>query len=294
MSDVFIPPYQSLLEAQEFRAFIYSDENAQHIRWWRAVVDPAFNRATGKATPQANTVKWLHEEQDVSRFQAIISDARVARRYYPQGSFVLGDLVMMTMPDEIPVDDHDWVCPIGGASGEARLLRSKEPMIRGARIEAGEGTASSAGNVIVGTGTAFSTFLRHGDILDALGQQLRITSISSDTALLLESAPSPAWSGNSYSRRRDLLTYYPAADIEEIRDADGLYIPADDFLLVGERTVNWAGRSPAPGATFSIVYRYYPRYQVVPNMILGSHGIRKLPQPIVATLRLFKPDALQE
>ena len=297
--DIPVAPYEQDLQPEDFRSLIYSHENRQFIRWWKAIVDPSFNRLSGAAFPQSNKTRWIYEEQNVARYMAIVSDTKNMKRYMPQGSFESGDLTLMCMPDEMPISDHDWVLPLGPTlSGyDARTSIAKEPLIRGQRSEVGVGTLTSSGTAVTGSNTYFSTFLRAGDIVQSAEVPLRVASVISDTSLTLESAPSPAWNGNEFSRCREWLTYYPAQGIEEIRDTTKTYYPNTDFILASDgRTILWnsATGSPTPGATLSVRYDYYPKYMVVAGQILSTHRVQGIAQPQVVTLRIIKPDTLQE
>ena len=300
MSDLFAPDvpvasYETSLEPEEWRSFVYGHENSQRIRWWQAVIDPTYQRVTGRANPGTGATRWLHEEQDVSRFRAVVSDSRNMKRYMPQGVFEIGDLSLVCMPDEIPVGDHDWVMPMGRQAGEAWLLQCKEPLVRGSHQDKLAGVVSSSGTTVTGSGTHFLTDFSGVELIEVNKQAVRVVSVASDTVLTVDQAPSPAWAQNSYVRRRELLSYYPAHSVTDLRDATRRYVHGKDFVLLDGRNIRWLTvNSPANGATMSTVYSYYPRYIVVPSMTLGSHGVGHRPQPILVTLRLAKPDTLQE
>lgn len=220
------------------------------------------------------------------------------RRYLPQGTLQSGDLVITTMPDELPLSEEDWVLPNGrqiGASPpfmelpDARTFVYRQLLIRGASDVAGAGTISSSGAAVTGAGTAFASFVQIGDILRAAGQSFRVTAVASDTQITLDGSPSPAWSSISYTKAVEKLRHCPAVLIEEIRDAASIYKGGTDYALASdEETVQWksAVNSPAPGTRYSIRYRYLPRYVVLGDMGLQRHVVRgeRLPQRVIARI----------
>ncbi len=301
--DIPVTPYEQLFDPELFRAMIYGQVGSQRLRWWRAVIDPTFDRPSGMQNAPAGHEKWLREEQDIAQFCALIQGTQHAWRYLPQGEFETGDLLVTTMPDEIYLGDHDWVVALGkpqaapGFPQTARLLQYKEPLIRGLRTVAQTGTVSSVGAALTGTGTAFLSTLQAGDVVKALAQSLRVVAVADDTHLTLEAAPSPAWTGNSFVKRVDTLLYWPVGVIEEIRDSTMRYTPGLHYQLgADEKTVQWLSGtvSPAPDAPYSVVYRYFPLYEVQ-----GQQGSDETPMgtaglPITRTLRLVKPETIRQ
>lgn len=75
---------------------------------------------------------------------------------------------------------------------------------------AGSGTISSTGTAVTGSGSAFTTEAAVGDYLVFGAQRRKITVITSDTALTIESAFSPEPSGDTYSiaNRSDAKFYF--------------------------------------------------------------------------------------
>lgn len=298
MTDLLAPwspaaPYEQAIEHAEYRAFIYGHPNTQYVRWWRAIINPAISRLTGRGASPFS--KWIWEEQDVSNYRAVISDVRQMKRYLPHGDFETGDMSMMSMSNEIPVGDHDWVVPMGIEPRDARTMQYKEPLPRGGFAESPDGTVVSSGTTVTGAGTTFTAF-HAGDILDCAGSQVRIDHIVSDTSLVVDVAPSPSWNGNTFTRRREAVSHYPLKSVEEIRDAEHIYHSESDFTIASDRFIVWntAAGSPPPGSGLSIVYQYFPRFMCIPDMHITSHPVQGVASPQVVTLRLVKPETLQE
>lgn len=290
-------------DPEQFRAMLQSHPAAERLRWWRATLDPAY---TGPNTG-GNQTKWLREEQTNAReFLALVQGAQVLHRYLPQGALQSGDLVVTTMPDELPLAEEDWIVPIGRLNfgvdtgitslPDARTFVYRQLLTRGGVEIAGAGTITSSGNAVTGTGTAFTSLFQVGDILRAAGQSFRVTTVSSNTQLTMDGSPSPAWSGNAYVKAVERLLQTPAAWIEEIRDSTKTYVPETDYALASdEATVQWksAANSPAPGTRYSIRYRHLPRYVVLGDMGLQRHVVRgvRMPQRVIA--RFWNPESFR-
>jgi hypothetical protein len=298
--DYPITPFLEDMEPEEFRATIYGCANSQQIRWWRALISPAYNPRSGSADEKG---KWLHEEQVVNRFRAAVSDGRTMKRYLPQGEIQSGDMTIVVMPDEIDLGDHDWVvclgrsaaAPVPGVPPNAPLYGQKEALVRGANVCDLIGNVSSAGAVVTGIGTRFLTDFTEGSLIRAAGRAYRILTIASDSQMTVESPPSPAWYENDFASATESLLWWPVFDIRDLRDAQRTYVPGVDFTLGrDERTIVWRSglSAPAPGATISAIYRYFPRYQVMGDQGLVNHAVRGVRLPSTFTMRLVRPDAL--
>jgi hypothetical protein len=307
MSDGFVPemavtPYLQDLEPAEFRAMIYGSANAQQIRWWRALLNPAYNARNG-ATDERG--KWLHEEVDVSQYRVAISDGRTIKRYLPQGEIQSGDMTVLVMPDEIDLGDQDWViclgrqrsAPLAGLPSNAPLHTQKEAHVRGELTLARLGVVSSAGAVVTGIATHFLTDAPAGSIVRAAGASYRVLAATSDTRLVLESAPHPTWNENDYTVQAERLLWSPVFDIQDLRDTEQTYVSGVDYRVGDdEQTLVWisGAHCPPPGATFSVMYRNYPRYKVMGDQGLVNHAVNGVRLPSTFTLRLVKLDSMLE
>jgi hypothetical protein len=281
-------------DAEQFREMVYAHPGSEYVRWWRAIMDPSWSPKAG--VPGSGREKWLREEQTgVSDYRAVVQGVQVLRRFYPQGTWEVGDILLTTMPDELPFGANDWICPMGrSGSGsdttmDARVLPFKEAVVRGGDEMAMAGTVSSSGTAITGSGTAFSTALRIGDVLKAAGQSRRVVSITDPTHLAVDTAPSPVWSSVGYVRGREALGRSPAWALELVRDASTTYVVSGDVDLSTDGTeLQWAsaGASPAAGATVSLAYRHFARYVVLPDyeMTRVRVGGVALPQRVTARL----------
>lgn len=292
--------YQVDLDPEDFRSMIYGNENSQVIEWYRAIIDPDYDGTRNQA--DADKFKWLRERQpQAANYRVAIADARVMKRYLPQGEFIAGDLTVMFMPDEMDIGDHDWIIPLGRVEASplsrtnAKLLTSKEPMQRGKTEIAMAGTISSSGTAVTGIGTDF-TLLRQGDILKAAVRSAIVESVEDEVSLTLADAPGVAWSGNSFVRCVEKLRLYPVAAIEEIRDNTSVYTLGVDYVLADDRrSVQWmSGHTPAMGARCSVVYKYVPKYEVIGDLGLVNHAVQGVPLPTTYTMRLVPPDTYAE
>jgi hypothetical protein len=296
------PAMQEDLDPEDFRAFINGAAASQVIRWWKSSLNPNYTLISADFDPTTGQQKWNYQEQcNIAQYRALIRDGQWMKRYGQEGSLQVGDMTIMTMPDELPVGDHDLVVAYGraftmqGLPLNARTLLNKEACTRG-RLEIQQnGTVTSTGASVTGVGTTF-TQLGVGALVRAAGQALRITTIASDTSMTVESPPAPIWNSNNYVSLVDQLLYWPVAEIEEIQVAAGALIPGVDYTLnTDEKTINWLSlNAPAAGIGFSVVYRYYPKYQVIGDLGLSNHSIRGIPLPQTCVMRLYKPDSLQE
>jgi len=306
MADAIVQPGPILSLAQEFdpeafRAMIYSHPNGERIRWWKAYLDPAgFTPRAGmtQSGQLAGHEKWLYEEQvNTLNYRALIQGSQTARKFLEVGSVQAGDLVVTTMPDELPIEENDWITPWGRTDSldapDTRTIPMREIIVRGATEQKQTGTVSSSAAVVTGVGTSFLTTFRVGDVFGSGGQELRVSGVTDNTHLTLESSPSPAFNANAYSKFVDLLVYNPVAAIDNIRDAGATYRLGTHFVLSGDKqTIQWLSASvaPAPKTNYSVSYRYYPKYVVMGDAGLKRHVVDgvALPQRVIA--RLAPPD----
>jgi hypothetical protein len=291
-------PFPQNFQPELWRAMIYGSPNRQSFRWWQATIDPTYDRRTGESNKTSEHYKWDHTEQNCGQYRALIADVRAIKKWLPQGEFQSGDIGMVFMPDEVDIGDHDWIQPLGlcaapaGRPTNARTLQNKEPLVRGLSQVAATGTVSASGSAITGVGTAFLSTFQAGDILLCVNEGLRVASVTDNTHLTVEAAPSPLWNGNTFAKAVDLLLYYPVSEIVAIADASNTYAPGTDFVLgVDGRTIQWQSlHSPSYNTPYSVVYRYLPLYEVIPDMGVGGFPVGGVPQPVGHTLRLVRPD----
>lgn len=291
-------------DPEDFRAFILSHPSSQFIRWYRAFPDPTYDPTTTKAAFASGKSKWRRVEQTLQGdYRAIIRGGSAIRAYTQYAELPTGSVIITTMPDELPLGIADWVAPIGMGrefdpdSPDQRTYEYKETVTRGQDRETGAGTISSSGTAVTGTGTAFTSFLRVGDIVLAAGQGRRITAITDDTHLTVESSPSPVWNGNDYQRAFERLLYHPVVSLTTVEDAATAYTVKTDVTVdTDERSVRWfsASDSPAFGTRYGVTYRYLLKYQVFDDLTTQrqrAHGVA-LPQSVVATI--WKPETHTE
>ena len=289
------------LEPEAFRQLIYASAASQRVRWWKAFIDPTYDMRSGAADVSAGKQKWMLVEQDVSQYRVIVQEGRAARRMMPEGTMESGDITVMSMPDEIALGDHDQLALMGRelagtnlATG-ARTIQMKEPVVRGQYEVSMAGTVSSSGTTVTGIGTSFTT-LTVGSIIRAGQRTAKVTGISSNTSLTIDSPPIAAWNNNVFVSLVDRFVYYPVYRIEDVRDATKAYTSGVDYKLGADgMTLEWiSANSPSAGSTYSVIYRFYPVYQVMGDLGLYNHTVDGVPLPQIVPLRLMKPDSMQE
>lgn len=280
-------------DPEEFRAMISTHPTSEHVRWWKAIPSYDMNPLVGLGDTYGAD-RWTRIEQSgIDGYFALIQGQRAMRRYLPQGALEQGDIVVTTMPDELPFGEHDWIMPIGKYGEGARSFLRLEVVVRGGYKQNPAGTISSSGSSVSGNGTSFLDTFRAGDIIEAAGQAFRIESVSNNDSLSIDGTPSPAWAGVVYHKLIDRTLYSPISTIESIYRGSSTYRPGVDYV-VGEdmQSIQWlsADQSPAPGQRYGIRYRYYAKYVVQGDMGLQRHIVAgvKLPQVVVA--RLWKPE----
>jgi hypothetical protein len=287
-----IPALQVDYDPALFASMLRSNHQSECIRWWRAHLDPTYDRRAGVAADGGR--KWLHVEQNTGDYVAGITGTETQTKFTPQGSWPAGSIMVTTMPDELPIGPEDWICPMGrsgsgaGETLDARAVLHKDLMIRGGTDVPMVGTISASGSSVTGSATTFTTALQVGDIVKAAGTSLRVSAIGDNTHLTLESA-APAWSGIEWARCDDVAARAPMALIEYIADAAGAYTVGVNVATSADgMRVQWlsATASPAPGVRYSIIYRYFPRYVVLPDGVAQRRVVngRAMPQRVIARL----------
>lgn len=293
---VRVPEYG--LDTADFRASIYRHPASQRIRWFKTAVDPAYNIQG----PTAGTLysKWLRNEIDVGSYMALVMNANRARQFIPGiGQVEQSDLVLVVLPDQIPLADHDVVIPCGrGAGGNApvsTVFTRREVIRRGSTLITQAGIVSSAGAVVTGAGTSFTTIYQAGDIMAVGSQQLRIVSVASNTSLTLEATPNPIFRGNAHAKAVDQTVYAPIAWLDTAQTSGTVYNPgpfSDVWYSADQQAIQWfsASNSPAPGVQYSITYRYMPMYEVREDLGLRIRPSTTMAMPQGVVARLWRPE----
>lgn len=263
------------------RSWLPNAANAIQFLWYRAFPDLSYVAETGTADTQAGKGQWVRVKQPGVYWCLMDTDERAVKRYLPSGTYEIGTISVAFDPSVTPLSLYDWIVPLGqdgqfsrpqpGLAPRGRTRAYKERIVRGSGRTPGAGTVSTLGAVVTGAGTAFTTFLRAGDIL-AIGDFLaRIVSVASDTALTLETATPMAFIGIGYAKGTDPLSYPPVAAVGDVRSAAREFVFGHDFAVHSEfpdvlspDTVQWlsAAASPAAGEPYSIAYDYLPRYEL--------------------------------
>jgi hypothetical protein len=292
------PPFGAALSPCPFRDMIYSHEASTRVRWWQAFAAPSVSpRTTDWDREGGEDAVRRVERRDSLRYRALVQPVtRAAERHLPQGTLPEGSILVTSMPDELPLASGDIVIPWGrtdGANGlpaDAPHLVAKHTVARGNTEVSLAGTLTSDGPNVTGRGTSFRSDLRAGDVVIALGEALRVVSIAGDTALTLESEPLQAWEDAEFARGDDRLLFPIAFAVDALMVASGdLARPESDFRISADGTrIEWLrpdGLAPAPDETYSLIYRYFPRYVVRDD--LGMHappapGGAPMPQTVLA------------
>jgi uncharacterized protein DUF4815 len=277
-----------------YRGWINTDPHSQRIRWWQAMLNPSYSNNLGD--------KWLRTEQtDTSlNYRALVMPPEVTKQFMPYGQFQVGDQIVVTMTDEIPIGPEDWIVPIGQMDvglaeyPDTQTTIQNEALKRGSYQTAGVGTVSSSGTAVTGSGTSFLSLFSEGDLFSSAGQMIPVASVSSNTSLTLESAPSTALLNNAYSLASEQLLWQPAARIESIQDANKTYVQDTDYTLsTDQATVLWTSptNQPAPGATYTIRYRSFLKYIVLNDLVLTGQVVAGTPSCQAVLARRYQADS---
>lgn len=301
--------YPIFWEPEAFRSMIYSHPESEHVRWWKRTVASTYNHSLGAQSTSDSVTggagyQVIDMSAPVAARKVIVAEPQLTRKFGEFGKYESGDLVMVGMPDEFPgIGYSDWILPIGnngwtpGQAPDTRVYRESQSVVRGEVLIPQAGTVVSAGSVVTGTGTAFTSAFAVGDVIvPASNPQpsagLRITAISSDTSLTVESSPAPAWSGIPYLKGVDTLLYHPVAALDDIRAESTVYASSSYQVSADGSAVQWTDPvlSPAPGTRYSVLFRYQPKYVVVPNMGSLGHVVNGSALPFRLVLRLWQPE----
>jgi hypothetical protein len=106
------------------------------------------------------------------------------------------------------------------------------------------GTVSSSGTTITGSGTAFDTDFAVGDFILADSQLRIVATIASSTSMTVDTAPSGAWSSDTYARQ------YPAGHIFDFSN-DGT---GSSDASSTSRTLDVGGPAIASSWTGEVIY----------------------------------------
>lgn len=104
------------------------DRHGETIRWLRRMRCPCVAPATKSASrtcTKCGGKGFAYSEQTVSQFRALLTEQVPRKVFTNLGQFQLGDLVCQTMPDEIPIGEHDIVIAI------TRLEEGDTVLVRG-------------------------------------------------------------------------------------------------------------------------------------------------------------------
>lgn len=88
------------------------NERGESIRWWRGARCACYNAATGAhdtKCPVCGGTSVTLAEQDVSAYKAIVRSPGERTDFMQQGILLANDVVITTMPDEIPIGQNDII-----------------------------------------------------------------------------------------------------------------------------------------------------------------------------------------
>jgi hypothetical protein len=118
-----------------------------------------------------------------------------------------------------------------------------------------------------------------------------VATIADDMHLTFASPPSHNWQNVACLRAYDSVIMSPIASVAQVRDASTVYTASDYAIASDSGGIDWLSpsRQPAPGATYSLSYRYYPTYQVTEY---GTKGrvVAGRPELSVVLCTLLRPD----
>lgn len=291
MADPLLPHESRFLlvdwDVSQFREMIHTDPSAEAVRWWRALPNPGIDPLSGSLPWGVSDQKWIREEQTTAApYMALVQVPDARTRYLPQGVLRDGDIVITSMPDELPIAEHDWVCPIGKpvqskySAVTGRTLTYKALITRARATITLSGAVSSNGVTVTGSGTEFLSQIVAGDVVVALGQARIVTAVMSDTSLTVDVAPDPVWSGVAFSRGVDRFIHWPAASVDDVRSASSTFSETAYRIDSGGQELRWLSLdAPLPGETYSVSWRYYPIYQVIGDAGISRRNVQGVPLP---------------
>ena len=286
-------------------ARLCSSPDAVAVLWKRAVSSLTFDANTGGQQPgKDGGGEYVYEDQP-GDWRVIISNSTAAlRRFHPEGTWEAGTVTVGFDPQAMPLGSFDRLTPLSqevagqtwnDCPGVPRgtWLSQKETVKRGGAVDAGAGKVAITGTAVVGAGTAFTSFFSPGDLLTLRTGFVSVVSAVADDTHLTLAAPSPfAYAATDYSRGRERLLYSPAFRVTLARTASQDYAPGTEVAVSQDgEYLTWPspGISPAAGQPISLIYDYYPQYQITdlsqrPPIVGGRSGLA------VTTGTLYKPE----
>lgn len=111
---------------EKFRGLI--QRKGEPVRWWKAGRCPCYDPVTGGHNPQCPLCggkSIIYTEQAVPGYRVLMQGVSEQNQYLAQGLLVAGDVIFTTMPDEIPLGEHDLVAL------STRQFRHSETVVRG-------------------------------------------------------------------------------------------------------------------------------------------------------------------
>lgn len=310
------------IDPERFRNMIHSHPARQRIRVWRAMLDPGSvaNPATREFIPSeghprggnsvsVSGVRYI-EQPGALQYPALIQTAgKNAERYFAAGTLPTGALSVTTLPDQLPLSSGDVIAPWGKSDSDADPERGPGT-IPNAAFQTGQalmergrdkhltplpGIVTIEGRTMTGMGTNFTQTLFAGDVLRAMGETAVVARVDSDTSLLLadgEFLPETPWNGVPVHRADDCLPEGMAFSADQVLLPSGALADPGTFRLSpGGDRVLWSGLPgiaagvPAPGTTYSLLYRFFPRYQVQGDLSQQAPPVsgKVLPQTVICT-----------
>lgn len=287
---------------EQQKAEISASPNSVDVQWTRAVPDTGYNARAGRIDARNAQGIFRYEVQPGIYSCIVQTLSGILRRFFPQGDWESGTATITVDPASFPLDFSDRFTLQPPGAGETTpyprglVYTQKEVVIRGSFASPKAGSVSTSGTAVTGSGTAFTTDFRAGDIIIISGTGLLISSVQSDTTLTVSASPSFAFASATYAKGLDRPLYAPLASLVMVRASDSttVYTPGEDVSVSPDRTnVQWLSpsRCPQPGQPYALIYTYYPTYQVLD---MGSKDASSGGQAILTTYaaRLLKPEHL--
>lgn len=290
-----------------YRRYLYAHPGSQHLRWWKAIPSSDYDPHRGQrasSDPTANIAAYNYVEQTIPQRMALAYDVDLRTIYSSQGKLVDGDQYLVSMQDELPVGPYDLVALLGKFPGESRTYIHKVTLIRANVLIPQTGTISSSGTTVTGTGTSFQSTLQVGDLIVPssypVASALKVIAIASNTSLTLSGTPTPAWTGMNWSKGVDVLPRGLLASFDTVQTDSTVY-PTSAYkagtVTIGSQsydTVQWTDptNSPGPGARYGVIYRYFPKWMVLPDIGMPGPIVNTRPMPQRVVMRLYQPETL--
>lgn len=290
------------LQPERFRNLVYRHAASTRVRHFQAFPDPAVDHQSARwPSAEGRSAMARIENVNAPLYRVLWSaPSRATERLFPAGTITTEDLLVVFLPDELPIGQGDILMPIGKSDTDgipdAPLFVDKITLYRGGPADgqqdrAAAGTLSIAGTAVTGAGTDFAGLLP-GAVMRVRDEALLVASVASATALTLAAAPLAGdGSGLSYSVGRDLLRQPSAVAIEGVWKIVGgvpVAVSPTAYRLSADGTeVVWlsAAQSPAAGSSYAISYRYLPRYVVQNDLGMRPPTVRGQALPCAVLVR---------